>query len=179
MLASGQKISHDKDHIRNSYAKLDRQSRGEVSLEDWLGHYTELYRGKLGSQEEVDKAVGRITKMSKHLRAKTTIPEAVVAKLEALFKLCDKDNKGYVTIEEDRKLTEAMGFTYDETCKAHFRSPEDGSEPRVSMKEWVNYFRLAILQAMVEKACTLDQTEGIVDQMRADVEKNTPAAGAG
>ncbi|CAK0814864.1 unnamed protein product [Prorocentrum cordatum] len=131
------------------------------------------------AQVAIMEAVGRITKMSKHLRAKTTIPEAVVAKLEALFKLCDKDNKGYVTIEEDRKLTEAMGFTYDETCKAHFRSPEDGSEPRVSMKEWVNYFRLAILQAMVEKACTLDQTEGIVDQMRADVEKNTPAAGAG
>jgi len=134
----------DEESSRSNFSESDANKDGKVSLKEFLTYFKAT---AAKADVPADAQIGFVKQAVEMLRGKTsTTTSGLDEGLTEMFQIYDLDKSGFVTIDEmlqmDKALSAAFSQDFDEaSCKASFTESDANKDGKVSLGEFLTYFR--------------------------------------
>jgi len=153
----------NEEETRQTFLESDTNKDGKVVLAEFIAKFKKT--GKEAGLSDADLAgmasqvAGMMAASKADGKEKMTIDDA----LTGLFQIYDIDKSGFITLDEilktDKAFSEVCGAAFDEEeTKKTFSESDENKDQKVSLKEFVAYFK----KNMADQGLSEDQMLGFV-----------------
>ncbi|XP_014248731.1 serine/threonine-protein phosphatase rdgC isoform X3 [Cimex lectularius] len=162
------KVHSSKNKLLQEFALVDPNATGLINVSDWciilekitgLSLPWRMLRTKLATLDPTTGLVQYMTTFQENITKResdTTVVETLYknkSSLEAIFRIIDKDNSGYISVEEFKDACQLIGEHLDqstETAVDICKSMDMNKDGLVDLNEFLETFRLVESQHSIE-----------------------------
>jgi len=144
-ISSHMTTKEEREELARAFKQLDKNGDGRLSKDEIHEGYLEIY-GKLISEKEVNEMFDSVdTDQSGYIEYSEFVLASINSKnllkterLEAAFKMFDKDNSGNITPAEIKTVLSADSNIPANVMKAIMEQVDENGDGEISLKEFIN-----------------------------------------
>lgn len=168
------KTKYSEKYFRSVFEKMDKSKKGKISLDDYVKYHVDVLSQDIDAKGVKRRISKKLCRVNRLLKVQATLSGPIVDALKEMFNVFDIDGSGFLTVDTDRAVSEALGIEYDEQSKQTFlNNSKDGT---MALEEFMEYFRHTMLDAIVQEAGGMDGAVDVIKKQIDDVKTALAAA---